>query len=79
MAETRDRWAKAEVIIGAVSALGSIAIPVALFVVGNGLAERQRLASDKQVEDSLAVASASPVSSPSRSEARKGAAARRSA
>ena len=50
MAETRDGWAKAEVIIGAVSALGSIAIPVALFVVGNGLAERQRLASDKQVE-----------------------------
>jgi hypothetical protein len=50
MAETRDSWGKAEVIIGAVSALGSIAIPVALFVVGNGLAERQRVASDKQLQ-----------------------------
>src|SRR6266700_2478431 len=50
MAENRDGWGKAEVIIGALSALGSIAIPVALFVVGNGLAERQRVASDKQLE-----------------------------
>jgi hypothetical protein len=50
MAETRDGWGKAEVIIGAVSALGSIAIPVALFVVGNGLSARQQEASAKQLE-----------------------------
>jgi hypothetical protein len=50
MAETRDGWGKAEVVIAALSALGSIAIPVALFMVGKDLSERQRLASDKQVE-----------------------------
>ena len=49
MAEIRDGWDKAQVVISAVAALGSIAIPVALFVVGNDLSERQRLASDKQV------------------------------
>jgi hypothetical protein len=50
MADTRDGWAKAEILIGAVAALGSIAIPVALFVVGNSLSERQRQASDKQLQ-----------------------------
>jgi hypothetical protein len=35
---------------GAVAAVGSIAIPVALFVVGNKLADRQRVAGEKQVE-----------------------------
>src|SRR4051812_32412764 len=50
MAETRDGWGKAEIIIGAVAALGSIAIPVALFVVGNSLSERQRQASEKQLQ-----------------------------
>ncbi|HXI56759.1 MAG TPA: hypothetical protein VNO55_11910 [Polyangia bacterium] len=46
----RDWWGKFEIIFGAVGALGSIAIPVALFVVGSGITERQRLASDKQIE-----------------------------
>src|SRR4051794_12553444 len=50
MAEARDVWGKAEVIIGAVAALGSIAIPVALFVVGNGLSARQQESSAKQLE-----------------------------
>ena len=50
MGETRDAWGKAEVIIGAVSALGSIAIPLALFVVGNRLSEHQQEASAKQLE-----------------------------
>jgi hypothetical protein len=34
---------------GAISALGSIAIPIALFVVGSQLTERQRVAGEKQV------------------------------
>jgi hypothetical protein len=50
MGDARDGWGKAEVVIGAVAALGSIAIPVALFVVGNGLSERQQEASAKQLE-----------------------------
>ena len=50
MGETRDTWGKAEVLIGAVSALGSIAIPLALFVVGNRLSEHQQEASAKQLE-----------------------------
>jgi hypothetical protein len=50
MADPRDGWGKAEIVIGAVSALGSIAIPVALFFVGNAFAERQRQASDRQLE-----------------------------
>jgi hypothetical protein len=50
MGEARDVWGKAEVIIGAVAALGSIAIPVALFVVGNGLSARQQEASARQLE-----------------------------
>ncbi len=50
MGDARDAWAKAEVIIGAVAALGSIAIPVALFIVGNGLSARQQEASAKQLE-----------------------------
>jgi hypothetical protein len=50
MGEARDPWGKAEVIIGAVSALGSIAIPLALFIVGNRLSEHQQEASAKQLE-----------------------------
>jgi len=50
MGDARDVWGKAEVIIGAVAALGSIAIPVALFVVGNALSARQQEASAKQLE-----------------------------
>ena len=50
MGDARDVWGKAEVVIGAVAALGSIAIPVALFVVGNGLSARQQEASAKQLE-----------------------------
>jgi hypothetical protein len=52
MAETgpRDSWGKFEIIFGAVGAIGSIAIPVVLFVVGSGISERQRLSSDKQIE-----------------------------
>jgi hypothetical protein len=50
MGDARDAWGKAEVIIGAVAALGSIAIPVALFVVGNGLSARQQEASARQLE-----------------------------
>ncbi len=41
--KTRDSWGKAEVFFGAVSAVGSILIPPALFVIGNTLAERQRV------------------------------------
>jgi len=41
MGETRDGWSKAEVIFGALGALGSIAIPIMLFVVGNRIAARQ--------------------------------------
>jgi hypothetical protein len=41
MGETRDGWSKAEVIIGALGALGSIAIPIMLFVVGNKISARQ--------------------------------------
>jgi hypothetical protein len=48
--ETRDAWGKAEVVFGAVAALGSIAIPVMLFIVGNRLSERQQEASAKQLE-----------------------------
>jgi hypothetical protein len=50
MGDARDAWGKAEVIISAVAALGSIAIPVALFVVGNGLSARQQEASARQLE-----------------------------
>lgn len=50
MGDARDIWGKAEVVIGAVAALGSIAIPVALFIVGNGLSARQQDASAKQLE-----------------------------
>jgi hypothetical protein len=50
MGEARDIWGKAEVLIGGVSALGSIAIPVALFIVGNGLSARQQEASNRQLE-----------------------------
>ena len=35
MGDTRDRWSKAEVIIGAIGAAGSIAIPIMLFVVAS--------------------------------------------
>jgi hypothetical protein len=50
MGDARDAWGKAEVIISGVAALGSIAIPVALFVVGNGLSARQQQASARQLE-----------------------------
>lgn len=50
MAETRDGWGKLEVIFGAVGALGSIAIPVMLFVVGNRVNERQRADAGKQLQ-----------------------------
>ena len=50
MGDARDIWGKAEVVIGGVAALGSIAIPVALFIVGNGLSARQQDASAKQLE-----------------------------
>ena len=49
MGETRDRWSKAEVIFGAVGALGSIAIPIMLFVVGNRIAARQEADSEAQL------------------------------
>jgi hypothetical protein len=50
MGETRDRWSKAEVIFGAMGALGSIAIPIMLFVVGNRIAERQAEDSARQLQ-----------------------------
>ena len=50
MGETRDRWSKAEVIIGAIGAAGSIAIPIMLFVVGNRIAERQAEDSARQLQ-----------------------------
>ena len=50
MGETRDGWSKAEVIIGAIGALGSIAIPIMLFVVGNRIAERQAEDSAAQLQ-----------------------------
>jgi hypothetical protein len=50
MGDARDFWGKAEVIVGAVAALGSIAIPVALFIVGNSVSARQQDASAKQLE-----------------------------
>jgi hypothetical protein len=50
MAEERDGWGKAEVIIGALGALGSIAIPVMLFVVGNAISERQAQDSAQQLQ-----------------------------
>ena len=50
MGETRDGWSKAEVIIGAMGALGSIAIPIMLFVVGNRIAERQAEDSAAQLQ-----------------------------
>ena len=50
MGETRDGWGKAEVIIGALGALGSIAIPIMLFVVGNRISERQAQDSALQLQ-----------------------------
>ena len=50
MGETRDRWSKAEVIFGAAGALGSIAIPIMLFVVGNRIAARQEADSAAQLQ-----------------------------
>lgn len=50
MGEARDVWGKVEVLIGGVAALGSIAIPVALFIVGNSLSARQQEASNRQLE-----------------------------
>ena len=55
MGDTRDGWSKAEVIFGALGALGSIAIPIMLFVVGNRIAARQqaRHASDYKKADAI--------------------------
>jgi len=50
MGETRDRWSKAEVIFGAVGALGSVAIPIMLFVVGNRITARQEADSAAQLQ-----------------------------
>jgi hypothetical protein len=50
MSETRDGWGRVEVIVQTVSALGSIAIPIALFVVGSRLTERQRQDSEMQIQ-----------------------------
>src|SRR5678816_1205783 len=50
MGEQRDGWGKAEVIIGAIGAAGSIAIPIMLFVVGNQIAERQAEDSAQQLQ-----------------------------
>ena len=50
MSEPRDRWGKVEVIVQTLSALGSIAIPVALFVVGNRITERQQQDSEMQIQ-----------------------------
>src|SRR5262245_35085009 len=50
MGEPRDGWGKAEVIIGAIGAAGSIAIPIMLFVVGNQIAERQAEDSARQLQ-----------------------------
>jgi hypothetical protein len=50
MGDTRDGWSKAEVIIGAIGAAGSIAIPIMLFVVGNRIAERQAEDSARQLQ-----------------------------
>ena len=50
MGETRDGWSKAEVIIGALGALGSIAIPIMLFVVGNKITARQEADSAAQLQ-----------------------------
>jgi hypothetical protein len=50
MDETRDGWSKAEVIFGAMGALGSIAIPIMLFVVGNRISERQAEDSAAQLQ-----------------------------
>ena len=50
MAETRDGWGKLDVLATAVGALGSIAIPVVLFVVGNQVNQRQQSDADKQLQ-----------------------------
>jgi len=50
MGDTRDGWGKLQVLMGVVSALGSVAIPVVLFVVGNRIADRQRLAAERQLQ-----------------------------
>jgi hypothetical protein len=46
----RDTWDKVDVAAKAVGAVGSIAIPVALFLVGQQISERQRVAADKQLQ-----------------------------
>jgi hypothetical protein len=50
MGDTRDGWSKAEVLIGAIGAAGSIAIPIMLFVVGNEIAARQAEGSARQLQ-----------------------------
>jgi hypothetical protein len=50
MAETRDFWGKVQILTGIVAAVGSLAIPVALFTVGNRISERQRSAAEKQLQ-----------------------------
>jgi hypothetical protein len=50
MADRPDGWGKAEVIIAGIGALGSIAIPVMLFVVGNAISDRQAQDSAQQLQ-----------------------------
>ena len=50
VAEAKDGWDKIDVATKVISALGSIAIPIALFVVGNRLSERQQLQSVAQLK-----------------------------
>jgi hypothetical protein len=48
--ESRDWWDKFEVVVQTLSALGAIAIPIALFVVGNRITERQRQDTETQLQ-----------------------------
>lgn len=48
--EERDGWGKAEITFGAIGALGSILIPIALFVLGRQLTNQQQEQSDAQLK-----------------------------
>jgi hypothetical protein len=50
VSEPRDGWGKFEIAVQTLSALGAIAIPIALFVVGNRITERQRQDSETQIQ-----------------------------
>jgi hypothetical protein len=50
MADTRDFWSKVQVLTSLIAALGGVAIPVTLFLVGNRFSERQRSAAEKQLQ-----------------------------